>query len=314
MPLQTIKNQDKKVNKKTQKQTHTRYFDTCTQLLYKDREIQLLHQLCSRNTHFTQQLLKKEVQYFLQNSHDTKYAKTISDIDELCYYLRVTMKHKGLFERIMGFFSDNTNTVYHLMLQSLNAKHYFTVMVQNLRSDNNNPLFQYIFFQVTKDISTKKQFNGFQNFIKTIYGEEFFLKLCYDELRSIRQIYTEHKNQLMFMLRNKGFDWNDMFTSRNPAYYFNSNMSQEILTIFKNKINQILQNINILEKHIRASPLFATQSKQHRRLMEKHRHELHMRNAREERLNVHKKRNSIESKKVAMKQNRNAIELMKLLK
>lgn len=310
----TPKSKTKTTNLKTQKNQHTTYFDACTQLLYKDREMQLLNQLCNGNTNFTQQILRKELHYFLHHSDDTKYAKSIASIDELCYYLRVSMKHKGLFERVMAFFSDSTSMIYYTTLQSLNANHYLAVMTRQLRSDNNNPLFQYIFFQFTKDIKTKKQFNSFQQFSKFIYGEEFFLVMCHDELKRLQIKYTKYKHQILFMLRKKGFAFDDTFTSRNPAYYFDSNINRDMLHMLQHKLNSILKNCDVLQKHIRMSSCFATQTKQYRQLMEKRHHEMNMQNAREARLIQHKERNRIEADKVKIKKNRNAIEIIKLLK
>lgn len=310
---------------KTQKSTHStnrthksnHYFDLCTQLLYKDREDQLLNQLCGGIESFSQHVLQKELTFFLKYSEDRTHAASLEDKEELCHYLRTTTKHSGLFHRILHFFTETTQIVYHGILQSLNSNHYLITMMNDLRFDNTYPLFQYVFFQSPSKSSTKTHFTTFVKYMKALYGEEFFLVLCNTELQSLQKKYKMYLNQLLFMKRKKGFQFDDVFTERNPKYFFDTNIDSNIVNIFKDKLTQITENCKTLRKHIHNSQQFGLQTTRYRKFLDKKNLQENMQRAREKRIAQIDQRNFIEKEKLLNKKKlmkeRNNIELQKLL-
>lgn len=308
----------KQIRKKRSSIKRTHYFDACTHLIYKDREMELLNQLCRGNPEFTQTILKKELHFFLKHDESLhQSAKALTDIDELCHYLRTSVKHKGLFQRMFQAFSESTTLMYHLFLQSLNAEHYLATMIYQMRMNNFNAMFQYIYFQFPSKVKTQTALRDFTRFLKHIYGEEFYYVLCIDELNAIRLRYVEHLKQITFMLNNKGFAFDDMFTERNPSYLFHKQINRDVLMILKTKLKQIVDNCSFLQKHIRSSKSFSKQSKQYRELQEKRRQEMLAQQARDNKIKALQDRNAIEYEKMTQQnhnmQMRNNIEYQKLV-
>ena len=314
------------------------YFDDATLLLYEDHSPLLLNQLCHGDAKLSHTILSHEMAHFLKGAPDTtktlKRAKQTAkqtakscDIDELCHLLKTQQRRRGLFERLFRSLSSSIALSYHLFLQNLSASHYLAKFMHRLRMDNARAMFQFLFFVPTPSSlrlqTTRKQFvdNGFLRITRSLYGEEFFLVEVVEELQRIKHQYVTERKQLSFMLQGKGFNLDDAFSGRNPAYYFTSGTDRKILQLLKSKVDRIVHNctllIDTIKNHTKFKTTYASQFKARRELVEKRRKEMQEEFARQQQLNLQQQRNNIELHKVGINdvrmQERNNIELQKLL-
>jgi hypothetical protein len=288
------------------------YFDECTRLVFRDHATQLLDHLCHGNTHFSQTVLRHELGHFLPSAELQKNAAELKDTDQLCHFLRSSMEIKGLFQRMFRMVADATTYRYHLILQTLNAEHYLATFLNTLRSDMSGALFQFIYFHQTPELKEKTAAKEYTVFAKKEYGEEFFLVHNMRELQTIRKKYVEYVHQLMSIVQRKHFRFQDMFSGRNPAYYFDKEVDRDLVKLLKAKAEHIVNNCNVLIQHVFSSEDFSAQTTKYRKMLDQQRRHAKEMALQEARLSEKKLRNKIERRNANVRFTNMAIRLVKL--
>lgn len=290
--------------------THeTVYFDDFTRFAYADYEPMLLQQLCRGHALVTNRVFHAEMGHFLDDEH-RREAKAHKDVTDLCFFLNSHHKMKqGVVKRLQGAIAHGTGQTYHWLLQTLFSSNYFARCVNSVRDDNWDPLFHYLYF-VKKDTgkrtsrtATATMVREFLHGVHEQLGTEFALVKAVNYLTQKSAKYRDIAAQLQYMVKVKGFEFNDLFSGRNPAYYVASTDAdlRRAVQSAKNKIDGIVIRIEALCKALKAKPELAKQTKQLRELRERQRRDAQEQMARVARRAQGNERIAIEREKLLFK-------------